>query len=432
MSVSSPVQSSDRVVQESLAFLQFLYGDYHPRDFAVRFWDGTTWEPEPGQPARFTLVLKHPGAVRSMFWPPKGLTFSEAYLFDDFDVEGELESLWLVMKHVREKPWGRFDKLRLGAKLWKLPGERKPRVGGPRPAQLKGKQHSLERDREAVSYHYNVSNDFYGLWLDQRMVYTCAYFRTPDDTIDQAQEQKLDHVCRKLRLRPGEKLLDVGCGWGALSIHAAKHYGVEALGATISQPQVDFANERIRKEGLTGRCRVENLDYRKVTGTFDKVAAIGMLEHIGEVMFPAYFQQAWNLLKPGGVFLSHGIALGPTQEMVRGKTFVHRYVFPDGELLPISKNLSYAEKVGFEVRDVESLRDHYLLTLRHWLRRLEEHADEARRLRDDVTYRIFRLYLAISALGYRLGKLNLYQCLLLKAPNGESGLPLTREDWYTA
>jgi len=428
----STLPTSDRAVQDSRAFLQWLLADYHPRDFAVRFWDGSRWEPEDGQPTRYTLVLQHPGAVRAMFWPPKGLTLAEAYLFNDFDVEGELEGFWLVAKHLREKKWSLMGKAQFATRILRLPSERRPRVGGPRQAQLAGETHTQERDFEAVTYHYNVSNDFYALFLDRNLVYTCAYFGSPEDSIDTAQERKLDHVCRKLRLKPGDRLLDMGCGWGALSIHAAKNYGVEALGATISQPQVDFANERIRKEGLTGRCRVENLDYRAVQEPrgFDKISAIGILEHVGEAMFPAYFQQAWNLLKPGGVFLSHGIALNANQEVPKGPTFAHRYVFPDGELLPISKNLSYAEKVGFEVRDVESLRDHYLLTCRAWLRRLEEKADEARRATDDVTYRIFRLYLAISALGFRLGRINLYQSLLLKSPNGESGLPLTREDWY--
>jgi cyclopropane-fatty-acyl-phospholipid synthase len=428
---STVAQASDPRAQADRDFFEFLFGNYRPRDFAVRYWDGSTWEPDPGQPARFTLVFKHPGALRAMFWPPRGLSIAEAYLFDDYDVEGDIENLWLLVRFLGEdRKFGLADKLRFARHIFGLPNQRRPRVGGPPRVRLKGKKHSVERDREAVAYHYNVSNEFYGLWLDRQMVYTCAYFHTPQDTIDKAQEQKLDHVCRKLRLQPGEKLLDVGCGWGALSIHAAKYYGVEALGATISQPQVDFANERIRREGLVGRCRVENLDYRQVQGTFDKIAAIGILEHVGEVMFPTYFRQAWHLLKPGGAFLSHGIAVRGDQKIPKGMTFAHRYVFPDGELIPINRNLKYAEEIGWEVRDVESLRDHYLLTLRHWLRALEENADKVRALTDEVTYRIYRLYLGISALLYRLGRVNLYQALLLKAPSGEMPLPLTRADWY--
>lgn len=431
MSTTLTQTNSDPRVKSCLEFFDFLFGKYHPRDFAVRFWDGSGLEPDPGQTARFTLHFKHPGALWSMFWPPRGLSIAEAYLFDDYDVEGDIESLWQLVKFLGEdRGFPVLDMLRFGRHLMRLPRGRTLRIGGPPKVRLKGRKHSIDRDREAVSYHYNVSNEFYSLWLDRNMVYTCAYFHTPEDSIDKAQEQKLDHVCRKLRLQPGEKFLDVGCGWGALSIHAAKHYGVQALGATISQPQVDYANERIRKEGLTARCRVENLDYRKVEGQFDKIAAIGILEHVGESMFPTYFQRAYELLKPGGVFLSHGIAVRGDQKIPKGPTFAHRYVFPDGELIPISRNLAYAEQIGFEVRDVESLRDHYYLTLRHWLRRLEEQSDKVRALTDDVTYRIYRLYLGISALLYRLGRVNLYQALLLKAPNGEMPLPLTREDWY--
>jgi cyclopropane-fatty-acyl-phospholipid synthase len=366
-----------------------------------------------------------------MVWRPNSLSIAEAYLFDDYDVEGDIADLWLLVKFLGEdRKFTLADKLRFARYIFRLPWERRSRVGGPPRVRLKGRKHSIDRDRQAVGYHYNLSNAFFSLWLDRNMVYSCGYFHTPEDSIDKAQEQKLDHICRKLRLRPGEKLLDIGCGWGALPIHAAKHYGVETLGATISQPQVDYANERIRKEGLTSRCRVENIDYRKLEGQFDKIASVGMFEHVGEAMFPTYFQKAYDLLKPGGVFLNHGIAVRGDQRIPSGPIFTHHYVFPDGELIPIGRNLTYAEKIGFEVRDVESLRDHYHLTLRRWLRRLEERADEVRAMTDDVTYRIYRLYLANSGVFFRLGRINVYQALLLKAPNGEMPLPLTRADWY--
>jgi cyclopropane-fatty-acyl-phospholipid synthase len=430
---SAPVV--DHAVQRNLSFLHFLLADLHPRDFTIRLWDGTTWEPEPGQPSRYTLVLNHPGTLRTMFWPPNGLSLGEAYIYDDFDVEGDLESVWQIGIHLRGKPWSLLNKFRYVAKVLFLPSQQRPRVGGRGRAKLSGARHSLERDRQAVSFHYNASNDFYALWLDRQMVYTCAYFATPDDSIDTAQEQKLDHVCRKLRLRPGDRLLDIGCGWGALLLHAARNYGAETLGVTLSQPQVELANQRIRAAGLTDRCRVECVDYRNVKDArgFDKIASLGMLEHVGESNLATYFRHAWNLLKPGGVFLSHGIARNPNHSLPTGPTFFDRHIFPDGELSPINKNLSCAEQAGFEVRDVESLREHYLLTLRHWLRRLDEHADEACRLTDKVTYRTWRLFLAISALGFRLGAVNLYQSLLVKPhASGESTLPLTRADWYAA
>jgi cyclopropane-fatty-acyl-phospholipid synthase len=432
MAVSS-THTVDRVVQQSLSFLRLLLDDYHPRDFAVRFWDGSCWDPEPGQPARYTLVLNHPGALRAMFWPPNGLTLGEAYIYDDFDVEGDLEPLWQIGLHLRDRPWTVREKLRFVTRVLSLPSQRRPRAGGPGRAKLQGTRHSPERDRQAIAFHYNISNDFYALWLDRHMVYSCAYFATAEDSIDTAQERKLDHICRKLRLRPGDRLLDIGCGWGGLALHAARNYGANVLGITLSQPQLELANERIRQAGLADRCRVEGLDYRHLRDAqgFDKIVSIGMLEAVGEAKLPLYFRQAWSLLKPGGVFLSHGIARNPTQQLPKGPTFFDRYVFPDGELTPIHKNLGFAEQAGFEVRDVESLRDHYLLTLRHWVRRLEERADEARRLTDEVTYRIWRLYMSISALGFRLGIVNVYQALLLKPhAQGESKLPLTRADWY--
>jgi cyclopropane-fatty-acyl-phospholipid synthase len=425
----------DPSVSQSRSVLHDLLAGYHPRDFAVRFWDGSVWEPEPGQTARFTLVLTHSGSVRRMFWPPRRLTVTEAYIFEDYDIEGDMEAWWGVCHYLsdRGKAMSRLDKLRWAYRLYRLPAGQRRR-SDIKPAEVSGDLHSKERDRQAVTYHYNVSNDFYALWLDSRMVYTCAYFRTPDDSLDDAQEQKLDYVCRKLRLRPGEKMLDIGCGWGALTLHAAKHYGAQVVGITISQPQVDLGNARLRAAGLADRARLECRDYREVRepGGFDKIAAIGILEHVGEKMFPTYFRTAWDLLKPGGVFLSHGIALRGCDSMPRGPNFATRYVFPDGELLPLHKNLAYAEKAGWEVRDIESLRDSYVLTLRHWVGRLEARAEEAKRCTDELRYRIYRLYLSLSGYGFKIGRINLYQTLLYKPDKGPTRLPLTRADWYAS
>jgi len=416
-------------VQACRDMLQTLLGDLQPRDFAVRFWDGTVWEPQNGE-SRFSLVLRHPGALRRMYWPPKRGSLFEAYAYGDFEIEGDFESFLVFSKHMREQPRSLMDKLRLGARLYRLPKHDWPRPNW-KPPQMRGAFRSLERDQQAVDYHYSMSNDFFALFLDSRMVYTCAYFKTPEDDLETAQTQKLDHICRKLRLRPGDRLLDMGCGWGALAIHAATHYGARVLALNISKPQVEWANARVRKEGLGDRCRFELRDYRLVQepGAFDKVVAAGLLEHVGESM-TVYFKKAWDQLKPGGVFLSHGIGMNYHEPMPRRPGFIQRYVFPDGELLPISKNLRFAELVGFEVRDVECFRDHYVLTLRHWLRTLEARAEEAKRITDEVTYRIYRLYLAASAAGFRTGVLHHYQTLLVKPDRGVSGLPLTRADWY--
>jgi cyclopropane-fatty-acyl-phospholipid synthase len=298
--------------------------------------------------------------------------------------------------------------------------------------QLKGALHSKERDRQAVTYHYDVGNDFFSLWLDPWMMYSCAYFTKPDDTLEQAQEQKLDYICKKLDLRPGERLLDIGCGWGGLICYAARRYGVNATGITLSEPQAEYATDRIEREGLHAICSAKVRDYRDMdrTESYDKIVSVGMFEHVGAHMLPEYFERAYRLLKPGGRFLNHGIGTGFNFSIRAGESFNDKYIFPDSELLPISTTLHAAETRGFEVRDVESLREHYMMTLRHWLRRLEAHHDEAVRATDESVYRIWRINHAGAALGFAIGRTTLYQALFVKPLNGQSGMPLTRTAWY--
>jgi cyclopropane-fatty-acyl-phospholipid synthase len=430
---SPTVKTTDQAVQTTLSSLQDFFGSADLPAFAVRLWEGTTWQskPESAEPPRFTLVLQHPGALRKMFLPPSELNLGEAYIYNDFDIEGDIEAAFPMGDQIMDEHWGKMAQVRYGKRLLSL-----PRTGQPRPgdsaAKLRGALHSKERDKQAVSYHYNRSNDFYALWLDKRMVYSCAYFATPDDDLDTAQQRKLEYICRKLRLQPGERLLDIGCGWGGLVIYAAQHYGVEAYGITLSQAQAELAQERIQQAGLTDRCRVEVRDYRDVNEehAFGKIVSVGMFEHVGGALLPTYFQQAWHLLQPGGVFLNHGIASNISQAAQPESTFNQRYVFPDGELVPISTTLRAAEASGFEVRDVESLREHYALTLRHWVGRLEAHAGEARHYANEVTYRIWRLYMAASIHAFLTGRANIYQTLLAKPDQGHSRLPLTRGDWY--
>jgi cyclopropane-fatty-acyl-phospholipid synthase len=410
--------------------LESLLADYPRRDFQVRLWDGTTWGVEK-QP-RFALVLKHPGALRAMFLSPSELKLGEAYIHDDFDIEGDIEAAFDLADYLLGQERSRWESSDLNQQLRKVRTNDRPRTG-LHLIKLWGSVHSKDRDRQAVTYHYDHPAEFYALWLDQRMVYSCAYFATPEEDLDSAQQRKLDYICKKLRLRPGERLLDIGCGWGGLIMHAAAHYGAHAVGITLSVPQAELARQRLRESGLSDHCRVEVSDYRDINHDqqYDKIVSVGMFEHVGEALLPEYFRRAWDLLRPGGVFLNHGIAYSATYRR-RGPSFTDRYVFPDSEMVPISTSLREAELSGFEVRDVESLREHYALTLHNWVQRLEAHAEEVRRIRDDTTYRIWRLYMAGAAHGFRSGRLNVYQALLAKPLHGESGLPLTREDWYCA
>ncbi len=422
-------QNPDKAVQASLRFLQFLTEGYHPRNFAVRFWDGSVWEAETETPD-FTIVLNHPGALRAIFrQTDTDLSMGEAYIYNDFDIEGDIFKVYALEDFLEQNPLSLERKAQLLRHYLALP--KAPKREASRAARLKGRLHSIQRDRAAIRYHYDVPNAFYTLWLDKNMVYSCAYFETGEEDLDTAQEQKLDYLCRKLRLQPGERLLDIGCGWGALVVHAAKHYGVEALGITLSENQYRWANERIRREGLSDRARVELLDYREVRQPegFDKLVSVGMFEHVGEAMLPVYFQKAWELLKPGGVFLNHGIARDANIPWQRG-TFGDHYVFPDGELEPIWLTTRAAEEVGFDIRDIEGLREHYALTLRHWVRRLEARHEEALRVVDETTYRIWRLFMSGASYNFLTGRHKLYQTLMVKVTRAPSGLPWTRADWY--
>ena len=422
---------TDQAVRLTLHLLDELFDGDAKRSVNVRLWDGTLWPDDVSR--RVTIVLKHPGALRQMFLPGTELGLAEAYLYDGFDIEGEIEAVFDWAEELYQQATGVIHKALIVNDLMRLPGSPEYAHGRRGPARLGGKRHSFERDRQAVTYHYDVSNKFYALWLDQRMVYSCAYFETPDDDLDMVQERKLDYICRKLRLKPGQRLLDIGCGWGGLVIHAAQHYEVDATGITLSQPQSDMANERIAAAGLADRCRVLVRDYRDMDepGGYDALVSVGMFEHVGAVRLPTYFTLAWQLLKPGGIFLNHGIANTTAESTQHSRSFSDTYVFPDSELVPISTTLRVAEKADFEVCDVESLRKHYVLTLRHWVRRLEAHHEQALQFVDEPTYRVWRLAMSGSAHAFTVGRLNVYQSLLRKpGESGQDHLPLTRADWY--
>ena len=290
-----------------------------------------------------------------------------------------------------------------------------------------------DRDREAISFHYDVSNDFYALFLDQRMVYTCAYYRRPDGNLDQAQEDKLDLVCRKLRLAPGERLLDIGCGWGSLVMWAAERYGVEAHGVTLSAAQAEWAETAIRRAGLEDRARVEHLDYRELPAglRFDKVAAVGVIEHVGIKNYPAYFARIHELLEPGGLFLNHGITHEKQWRRSSQTDFLERHVFPNGEMDNVSHTLDVLERARFEILDVEALRAHYASTTRQWVDRLQANAERARALVGERVYRTWLLYLAGSSVSFTQGSIGLYQIVATRPdPAAATVLPTTREAIY--
>ena len=411
-----------------------------PRDFGVRLWDGTEI-PAAGK-TNFWLVIHTPGALSRMFKPPIELSLGESFIQNDFDIEGDIFSAFPFMESIANRPPSTGKIVNLGLGLLKLPTKSDARAKGRGRAHLQGKVHSRERDLLAVQYHYDVGNEFYSLWLDRNLQYSCGYFPTGQEDLNTAQERKMEHICRKLRLKRGEYLLDIGCGWGGLARYAALKYNVQVLGVTLSKNQKAYADEQIARAGLGGRVVVELVDYRELGNeVFDKIVSVGMFEHVGRGHLPVYFAKVYRLLKPGGLFLNHGISRrtgteeasqGFLQKRVFGRgTFLQQYIFPDAELVPVSEVNVMAEKAGFEVRDVENLREHYALTLRQWVNRLAERHKEAVEVSDEVTYRTWRLYMAAAAFGFESGNINVNQTLLTKMTReGKSNLPFSRADLY--
>ena len=288
-------------------------------------------------------------------------------------------------------------------------------------------------DARAIAHHSDVSNDFYALFLDPLMVYTCAYYRDPDGKLEQAQEDKLDLVCRKLRLGPGESMLDVGCGWGSLSVWAARHYGVRAHGVTLSRAQADWAAARIERDGLADRCLVEYRDWRDLPteARYDKIAAIGVIEHVGIANYPAFFGRMRAMLNDGGLYLNHGIHHEFHWKRTSQTDFLYHHVFPNGDLSGFTETATAMERARWEIRDVENLRLHYARTCRHWVERLRGRADEARALVGERIYRTWLLYLTCSAVAFESGSIGLYQVLMQKQGDGTLGTaPTTREALY--
>ena len=393
---------------------------------AVRAYDGSTLGP-PDAPA--TLVLRSPDALRRIATAPGELGFGRAYVAGDLDVEGDIFDA-LELRH-------RFDSVSVSPSQWleiaKILGSTTLRRLPPPPgeARLRGRRHSPRRDAAAIAHHYDVSNDFYRRLLGPSLTYSCAVWADPGVGLEAAQAAKHDLVCRKLELRPGMRLLDVGCGWGSMLVHAARRYGVEGVGVTLSHAQAELASKRIAEEGLTDLVSVRVLDYRDLCdthdGPFDAISSVGMFEHVGLRKLDEYFSRMFALLRPGGRFLNHAISR-PWRARRRAafarSGFIDRFVFPDGELHEIGSVVTAIQRAGFEARHVESLREHYALTLRAWSANLERDWDAAVADAGMARARIWRLYIAASAVNFEDGNTQVHQVLATKAHDGRSGMPL--------
>jgi cyclopropane-fatty-acyl-phospholipid synthase len=418
--------SEDPHTRIAIAILRVLFGEEYARDFGVLLWDGT--RVAAALQERFLLKINAAGALRAAFTPPLELSSGRAFGAGLLDVEGDLECAVdaLFRSRASLRPGRLVRLIRLLRRLPKLV------IPPLREARLRGKAHSRDRDCAAIGFHYDQPIEFYRSFLDREMVYSCAYFAEDADSLDEAQSAKLDYSLRKLRLCPGERLLDIGCGWGALVLRAAQ-MGARALGITLSRRQYDEAQRRIGVAGLGELARVELRDYRELRGErFDKVVSIGMFEHVGRARFAEYFRAVYEALRPGGLFLNHAIAnQRPKSDDGKARGFMGRFIFPDGELVPVSDSLSFAERAGFEVRDVESLREHYARTLRAWVSNLERNRTDAIAAAGETSYRLWRLYLAGSAQGFATGRIGVFQSLLARPDDGgRVELPATRADLY--
>jgi cyclopropane-fatty-acyl-phospholipid synthase len=372
----------------------------------VRTWSGETWGPVD---AAATLVLQHPGSLRALLVPPRDLPAGEAYLFDDVDVEGDMTAMLEFAAGLEEAGRSRLQLLQVLSLARRLPaGARRAQAQRPR---FGGRLHSRHRDRQAVRYHYDTGNEFFSTFLDPAMVYSSAYFLDPAETLESAQRRKLDLICRKLELQPGQRFLDVGCGWGALAIHAARQYGVEATGITLSAEQAEYARRWAKELKIESQVTILEADYREVEGRFDNIASVGMFEHVGKDQLHEYFSRLRMMLNRGGQLLNHGIVTRDRSRRRRRPSFISTYVFPDSDLQPLEVTVNAAERSGFELRDAESLRSSYALTLRHWVANLESNAEEAMAAAGERIYRLWRLYMAGSAIAFERSAISIYQML---------------------
>ena len=401
----------------------------------VALWDGSAFG--RADPVG-TVTVRSRDALRHMLWAPGELGLARAYVSGALDVDGDILRLLEVLRDAPVRSAGAAARLRSAGRVARAARSvgalgRRPDLP-PEEARPRGWRHSKARDARAISHHYDVGNDFYELVLGPAMTYSCARFPVEGMALEEAQDDKHELICRKLGLheRPGQRLLDVGCGWGSMAIHAARHHRAEVVGITISKEQAARARERVEAAGVADRVEIRLQDYRDLDGErFDAVSSIGMFEHVGKARVADYFGILRGLLGDHGRLLNHAISSVRGSRLPR-RSFTYRYVFPDGELLDVADVCAAMESAGFEVRDVESLREHYARTLRHWVANLEAGWDRAVSLVGEARARIWRLYMAGSAVGFEDGGIGIHQVLgVVPTPDGDSGMPRTRDGWRT-
>jgi cyclopropane-fatty-acyl-phospholipid synthase len=390
-------------------FREELERCFPDRPFAVEFWDGTSVPATESNGApRFRV--RSPRAVAQALRAPGQLGVGRAYVCGDIEVD-DIDGVIRLLDTWQPPPLDRGDRARLALAAIRACGITKPPAVPRAELKPRGRRRTRARDARSVRHHYDLPPEFFALFLDESMTYSCAIFSRGARTLEEAQETKLELVCTKLALEPGQRVLDVGCGWGSFALHAASRHGVHVTGITLSEPQAEVARRRAAEVGLADRIDIRAMDYRELSGeAFDAIASIGMVEHVGEEKIDLYAQRLAELLKPGGTLLNHGIARLDPGDVIGGP-FSDRYVFPDGAPLQLSRVLAAIERTGLEAVHIEGFRDDYAETLRHWARRLDENIDEARRLAGDERVRVWRLYLRAARNGFETGFTSVYQVL---------------------
>ncbi|HEY7631093.1 MAG TPA: cyclopropane-fatty-acyl-phospholipid synthase family protein [Thermoleophilaceae bacterium] len=390
-------------------FREELERCFPDRPFAVEFWDGTSVPAtvENGVPH---FSVRSPRALAHALRAPGQLGIGRAYVSGEVDVD-DMDAVIALLDNWQPPPLSRGDRARLALAAVRATGIVRPPSVPRAELKPKGNRRTQERDARSVRHHYDLPPEFFALFLDKSMTYSCAFFSRGATTLEEAQETKLELVCTKLKLQEGQRVLDVGCGWGSFALHAASRHGVHVTGITLSEPQAAIARRRAEEAGLADKVDFRVMDYRDIRGeTFDAIASIGMVEHVGNEKIDLYAERLHGLLAPNGLLLNHGIARLDPGDVIGGP-FSDRYVFPDGAPLQLSRILAAMERADFEAIHIEGFREDYVETLRHWARRLDENIDEARRLAGEERVRVWRLYLRAARNGFETGFTSVYQVL---------------------